>query len=65
MKKKEIKNLAKKIAEQELIIQNPRSSLDERGRAECEIERLSSKIESFDDMDLLDDLIQEFLRKNS
>lgn len=65
MKKKEIKNLAKKIAQQELIIQNPDASLEERGRAECEIERLSSRIESFDDMDLLDDLIQEFLQKNN
>ena len=65
MKQKELKNLAKKIAAAEMIIQNPESSLEERGAAECEIERLSSKVMSFDDMDQLDEMIQEILAKNN
>ena len=65
MKQKELKNLAKQIAKQELIIQNPESSLEERGAAECEIERLSSKVMSFEDMDQLDEMILEILSKKS
>lgn len=65
MKQKELKNLAKQIAKQELIIQNPDSSLEERGMAECEIERLSSKVMSFEDMDQLDEMILEILSKKS
>lgn len=63
MKHKEIKNLAKKIAEQELILQNPSSSDLDRQKAESEIERLSSRVESFEDMDMLDEIIQEILEK--
>jgi hypothetical protein len=39
--------------------------LEEKGAAECEIERLSSKVMSFDDMDQLDEMIQEILAKNN
>ena len=60
MKRKEIKNLAKKIAQQEKILMcNP--SLDEKARAEQEIMRLSSCINSIEDMIALDEAIQELL----
>lgn len=64
MKRKEIKNLAKKIAQQEMIIQNTASS-EERQRAEQEIIRLSSYVNSMEDMIELDEAIQDLLIKNS
>lgn len=64
MKRKEIKNLAKKIAQQEMIIQNTASS-EERQRAEQEIIRLSSYVNSMEDMIELDEAIQDLLMKNS
>ena len=64
MKQKEIKNLAKKIAQQENILQNS-TSLEEKARAEKEIIKLSACVKSIEDMVLLDDAIQELLMKNS
>lgn len=64
MKQKEIKNLAKKIAQQEKILQNS-TSLEEKARAEKEIIKLSACVKSIEDMVLLDDAIQELLMKNS
>ena len=64
MKQKEIKNLAKKIAQQENILQNS-TSLEEKARAEKEIIKLSACVKSIEDMVLLDDAIQELLIKNS
>ena len=64
MKAKEIKNLAKKIAQQELIIINA-TSLEEKARAEQEIIRLSACVKSIDDMIAVDDAVQEILAKNS
>ena len=62
MKAKEIKNLAKKIAQQELIIQNATSD-EEKIRAEKEIIRLSACVKSIEDMVALDDAIQDLLMK--
>ena len=64
MKKKEIKNLAKKIAQQELIIQTSEIT-EEKNNARNEIIKLSSCIKSFEDMILLDEAIQDLLTKNS
>lgn len=60
MKLKELKNLAKKIAQQEKAYQNA-TNTEERMKAEEEIMRLTSKVDSFDDLMLLDELIQELL----
>lgn len=60
MKKKEIKNLAKKIAKNELILQtsdNPK----EKDRAQAEIITLSSHVHSIEDSILLDEMVQDFL----
>ena len=63
MKQKELKNLAKKIAANEMIIQ---SSTNEKEveKAQDEIFKLSSRVTSIEEMILLDDLIQEILQKN-
>ena len=64
MKAKEIKNLAKKIAQQEINLQNA-TTTEEKSRIEKEIVRLSACVKSIEDMVALDDAIQEILLKNS
>ena len=64
MKAKEIKNLAKKIAQQEKIIQTS-TSTEEKARAEQEIIKLSACVKSIEDMIALDEAIQDILLKNS
>ena len=63
MKKKELKNLAQKIAKYECIIQ---SSDDKKlvHQAEEEIMRLSSSVDSLEDMVAIDELVMELLEKN-
>lgn len=62
MKKKELKNLAKKIAENEYILQSSNDEY-EKQQAKEEILKISSGVHSFEDLDLLDELIQENLNK--
>lgn len=64
MKAKEIKNLAKKIAQQEKILQNV-TTTEEKSRVEKEIVRLSACVKSIEDMVALDEAIQDILLKNS
>ena len=64
MKAKEIKNLAKKIAQQEKILQNA-STTEEKSRTEKEIVRLSACVKTIEDMIALDEAIQDILLKNS
>ena len=64
MKQKEIKNLAKKIAQQEIILQTTQD-LNEKARAEKEIVKLSACVKSIEDMVALDEAIQDLLTKNS
>lgn len=60
MKQKEIKNLAKKIAQQEYILkQNP--PLEEKQRAEQEIMRLCASVKTVEDMLALDEAVQDLL----
>ena len=63
MKEKDLKNLAKKIAKAELIIQN---SNDESviENAQKLILKLTSQITSIEDMLLLDEKIQKILKKS-
>ena len=63
MKEKDLKNLAEKIAEAELIIQN---SNDESviENAQKLILKLTSQITSIEDMLLLDEKIQKILKKS-
>ena len=64
MKQKEIKNLAKKIAQQEMLLQKA-TSTEEKQRIEQEIIRLSACVKTVDDMVSLDEAIQDLLMKNS
>lgn len=64
MKMKERKNLAKKIAEQQRIILN---SEDEEAVREAEekIVKLSGQVQNWEDILVIDELVQELLRDNS
>ena len=64
MKKKELKNLAKKIADAEYTIQ---TSDDPKAvaRAQDAILELSGKAMSLDDMMAIDELVQEILSQKS
>ena len=63
MKRKEIQQLAKKIAKLEMIIENS-DDKDEVHRAEMEVIKLSSGIRSLADMEAIDEAVQEILSKN-
>ena len=68
MNKKEIKNLAKQIAEAELIIQNSiQNSTDQKGKkyAMDTIIALSSKLSSLEEMERVDEMVQKILKNNS
>ena len=64
MNKKEIKNLAKRIADAEYTIQN---SLDkeEIKKAKSTIMELSKRITSLEDMMILDEMIQEYFSEKA
>ena len=64
MKKKELKNLAKKIADAEYIIQNS-TDAKEVSKAQDAILELSGKAMSLEDMMIIDELVQEILEKKS
>lgn len=60
MKRKELKNLAKKIAQAEHIIQTS-DNQDEIQRAQIEVMTLSSHVDSLDDITIIDEMVQELL----
>ena len=60
MKQKEIKNLAKKIAQQEKILQDA-TTQEEKDRAEKEIMKLSACVKTIEDMIALDEAIQDLM----
>ena len=64
MKRKELKNLANKIAKAELKYQSA-TSTEEKKEAENEIIRLSGKVQNVEDMLLLDDLVQDSIKELS
>ena len=64
MKAKEIKNLAKKIAQQEINLRNA-TTTEEKSKIEKEIVRLSACVKTIEDMVALDEAIQDILLKNS
>ena len=64
MKRKEIKALAKKIAHNELILQNPNSSKKQVELAKKEINNLiSNGVKDFKDIDAVDEAVQDILNK--
>ena len=64
MKQKELKNLAKKIAKFELIIQQS-DDMKERAKAEAAIMELSGKVDSIEDIVIIDELVQEYIEELS
>lgn len=60
MKLKELKNLAKKIAKEELVLKHSQDS-ETIKRAENEIMKLCGHVNSIEDMVLIDDLVQDIL----
>ena len=60
MKRKELKNIAKKIAQAEHIIQTS-DNQDEIQRAQMEVMTLSSHVDSLDDITIIDEMVQELL----
>lgn len=63
MKRKELKELAKKIAKAELIIQRNEDSKQVQ-QAKDEIMKLSGHVDSLEDIMLMDEFVQDIL-KNS
>lgn len=64
MKRKELKNLAEKIAKQEYIIQTSNDNVAVQAAQE-EIMRISSRVHDFQDIDLIDEMVQDLLTKMS
>lgn len=62
MKRKELKNLAQKIAKCEKIIQTS-TDTKEKAKAEQEIMRISSNVADLDDLLIIDELVMEILEK--
>lgn len=60
MKRKELKNIAKKIAKAELIIQTSTDN-KEIARAQQDIFDLSGQVTNLEDMTIIDELVQELL----
>ena len=61
MKRKELKNIAKEIAEKEKIIQYSRD-MKQKMEAEAEIIKLSGKLESLEDILAVDEFVQEIFK---
>lgn len=64
MKRKELKNLAEKIAKCEYVIQYSEDA-DAIQAAQEEMMRLSGRIHGFEELDILDEMVQDYLAKMS
>ena len=64
MKRKELKNLAIKIAKQEQMLQAKDITSEKKENAEKEIMRLCGKVTNMNDMIDLDDYVQKIIREN-
>ena len=60
MKRKELKNIAKKIAKAELIVQTSEDPVAVK-KAQQEIMELSGQALSLEDMTIIDEMVQEIL----
>ena len=62
MNKKDMKKLAKQIAQLEHKLQTEDLTEVEQDETEAQIETLCMKVTTFQDMDELDEMIQDFLK---
>ena len=60
MRRKELRNLAKKIAEAEYIIQTSEDQ-KEIAKAEQKIVELSGRVNNLEDITIIDEMVQEIL----
>lgn len=63
MKQKELKNLAKKIAKLEIQMNNSTDE-DEIELIANEMMALTGRVHSFEELDLLDEMVQEILQNS-
>lgn len=61
MKRKELKQLAQKIANAQKICSSSETTDKEKRAAELEIEKLTSHVDSLDDIFILDELVMDML----
>ena len=64
MNQKDLRKLAKQIAKLESHLQDEEITDEDRARTEGEIEHLCLRVTSFSELDQLDEMIQDFLKKN-
>ena len=64
MKKKELKNLAKKIAKAELILQQS-SDPQEIAKAREEIFQLCGSVHNLEDMTIIDEMVLDILEEST
>lgn len=62
MKRKELINLAKKIAKLETIIQN--GTPEESAKAQDEIMKISGQVKNFEDLIVIDEIVMDLLNKS-
>lgn len=63
MKKKELKQLAQKVAKLEMQYQKAEDS-KERQACELEIMKLCSQVDSLEEVAVIDELVQDIIEKN-
>lgn len=61
MKTKERKNIAKKIAAAEMALKES-TSTEEKARLETEITKLCSKVDNFEDLMVIEEMVQDLLK---
>ena len=64
MNRKELRELARKIAKQEIIIQTT-DDMDKKAEAEQVIMKLSSQVDKFEDIFELDELVMAYVEEMS
>ena len=65
MKKRELRGLAKAIAESERVLSNPDSTPEARKGAMQKIMELSNRFDNLEDMVAVDELVQDMLSTTS
>lgn len=63
MKTKELKMIASKIAKCEKVLRTSKNN-KEISKAQMEIMELSGKVESLEDIEKIDEMVQEMISKN-
>lgn len=65
MKRRELRGIAKAIAQNEKVLSDPKSTSEARRKAMQAIMDLTEKFESLEDMAAVDELVQDMLASQS